>query len=106
MSMGVEFSFLKNSFRLNVMAVEFSLLKNSFRLNSCGHVIRSRSFHASKIFMLTLRLNIRGLMSTQIRVFKSPPERVNCDDHSFIYNRSSNMNYFIYTSHHFAPHGN
>ena len=24
---------------------------------------------------------------------------------TFIYNRSSNMNYFIYTSHHFTPHG-
>ena len=28
-----------------------------------------------------------------------------CDDHSFIYNRGSNMNYFIYTLHHFTPHG-
>ena len=25
---------------------------------------------------------------------------------TFIYNRSSNMNYFIYTSHHFTPHRN
>ena len=24
---------------------------------------------------------------------------------TFIYNRSTNMNYFIYTSHHFNPHG-
>ena len=24
---------------------------------------------------------------------------------TFIYNRSTNMNYFIYTSHHFTPHG-
>ena len=24
---------------------------------------------------------------------------------TFIYNRSSDMNYFIYTSHHFIPHG-
>ena len=30
------------------------------------------------------------------------PPRYRCD---FIYNRSSNMNYFINTSHHFTPHG-